>query len=44
MCPQCDKVCTYWNLTITCESSKVTTFTAYTRTIELQVHVLQYYV
>ncbi|NXH46599.1 ANO6 protein, partial [Dicaeum eximium] len=22
MCPQCDKVCTYWNLTITCESSK----------------------
>uniref|UniRef100_A0A8C0EGQ4 Anoctamin n=1 Tax=Bubo bubo TaxID=30461 RepID=A0A8C0EGQ4_BUBBB len=27
MCPQCDKVCTYWNLTITCESSKVTTFT-----------------
>ncbi|NXS00923.1 ANO6 protein, partial [Oxylabes madagascariensis] len=28
MCPQCDKVCTYWNLTITCESSKVTTFTA----------------
>lgn len=28
MCPQCDKVCTYWNLTITCESSKVTAFTA----------------
>lgn len=28
MCPQCDKVCTYWNLTITCESSKVITFTA----------------
>uniref|UniRef100_A0A8B9VFP6 Anoctamin n=1 Tax=Anas zonorhyncha TaxID=75864 RepID=A0A8B9VFP6_9AVES len=26
MCPQCDKVCTYWNLTSTCESSKVTTF------------------
>ncbi|NXR62842.1 ANO6 protein, partial [Rhadina sibilatrix] len=22
MCPQCDKVCTYWNLNITCESSK----------------------
>ncbi|KAM6094179.1 anoctamin-6 isoform 2-T2 [Chlamydotis macqueenii] len=22
MCPQCDKVCTYWNLSITCESSK----------------------
>ncbi|KAH0616625.1 hypothetical protein JD844_027881, partial [Phrynosoma platyrhinos] len=22
MCPQCDKECTYWNLTITCESSK----------------------
>ncbi|NXN95897.1 ANO6 protein, partial [Rhinopomastus cyanomelas] len=22
MCPQCDKVCTFWNLTITCESSK----------------------
>nr|XP_021403090.1 anoctamin-6 isoform X3 [Lonchura striata domestica] len=22
MCPQCDEVCTYWNLTITCESSK----------------------
>ncbi|XP_030094281.2 anoctamin-6 isoform X1 [Serinus canaria] len=22
MCPQCDRVCTYWNLTITCESSK----------------------
>nr|XP_009687515.1 PREDICTED: anoctamin-6 [Struthio camelus australis] len=22
MCPQCDKVCAYWNLTITCESSK----------------------
>uniref|UniRef100_A0A8D0GZ66 Anoctamin n=1 Tax=Sphenodon punctatus TaxID=8508 RepID=A0A8D0GZ66_SPHPU len=22
MCPQCDKACTYWNLTITCESSK----------------------
>uniref|UniRef100_A0A670JFD3 Anoctamin n=1 Tax=Podarcis muralis TaxID=64176 RepID=A0A670JFD3_PODMU len=25
MCPQCDQECTYWNLTITCESSKVTT-------------------
>ncbi|XP_034625848.1 anoctamin-6 isoform X1 [Trachemys scripta elegans] len=22
MCPQCDQECTYWNLTITCESSK----------------------
>ncbi|KAF7246441.1 Anoctamin-6 [Varanus komodoensis] len=22
MCPQCDRECTYWNLTITCESSK----------------------
>ncbi|XP_074922057.1 anoctamin-6 isoform X1 [Chelonoidis abingdonii] len=22
MCPQCDHECTYWNLTITCESSK----------------------
>uniref|UniRef100_A0A8D0CD79 Anoctamin n=1 Tax=Salvator merianae TaxID=96440 RepID=A0A8D0CD79_SALMN len=22
MCPQCDKECTYWNLTVTCESSK----------------------
>ncbi|XP_067154086.1 anoctamin-6 [Apteryx mantelli] len=22
MCPQCDEACTYWNLTITCESSK----------------------
>ncbi|KAJ6653640.1 hypothetical protein lerEdw1_009016 [Lerista edwardsae] len=23
MCPQCDQECTYWNLTITCESSKI---------------------
>uniref|UniRef100_A0A8C8RKP2 Anoctamin n=1 Tax=Pelusios castaneus TaxID=367368 RepID=A0A8C8RKP2_9SAUR len=22
MCPQCDQICAYWNLTITCESSK----------------------
>lgn len=35
MCPQCDKVCTYWNLTSTCESSKVTTFAAYRHAIEL---------
>uniref|UniRef100_A0A8D0GY90 Anoctamin n=1 Tax=Sphenodon punctatus TaxID=8508 RepID=A0A8D0GY90_SPHPU len=26
MCPQCDKACTYWNLTITCESSKSVLF------------------
>lgn len=23
MCPQCDKLCPFWKLNITCESSKV---------------------
>uniref|UniRef100_A0A8B9Q5L6 Anoctamin n=1 Tax=Apteryx owenii TaxID=8824 RepID=A0A8B9Q5L6_APTOW len=30
MCPQCDKACTYWNLTITCESSKQKEHVPYT--------------
>uniref|UniRef100_A0A8B9Q295 Anoctamin n=1 Tax=Apteryx owenii TaxID=8824 RepID=A0A8B9Q295_APTOW len=29
MCPQCDKACTYWNLTITCESSKMILLTLF---------------
>uniref|UniRef100_A0A8C4XY88 Anoctamin n=1 Tax=Gopherus evgoodei TaxID=1825980 RepID=A0A8C4XY88_9SAUR len=30
MCPQCDHECTYWNLTITCESSKQEEHVPYT--------------
>uniref|UniRef100_A0A8D2LGN1 Anoctamin n=1 Tax=Varanus komodoensis TaxID=61221 RepID=A0A8D2LGN1_VARKO len=30
MCPQCDRECTYWNLTITCESSKQEEHVPYT--------------